>query len=200
MPGDGCACIKDMLACLPILLFSSSVFVAAHSPQACSASDNMSLEQTFIMIKPDGVARGLVGEVIKRFEQKVGLCKSLAAQICEMPAVCGTPFAVCTGQPLQAALGREQTAARSKSGDQLEECLPVLSVGAAQGYYLRALKLKNVERELAEEHYVDLKSKPFYPGLVEYIIRRAVLWLACPGSQLCKESRAALCAQNLHSR
>ena len=32
----------------------------------------MSLEQTFIMIKPDGVARGLVGEVIKRFEQKVG--------------------------------------------------------------------------------------------------------------------------------
>ena len=28
-------------------------------------------EQTFIMIKPDGVARGLVGEVIKRFEQKV---------------------------------------------------------------------------------------------------------------------------------
>lgn len=44
---------------------------------------------------------------------------------------------------------------------------------AAQGYYLRALKLKNVERELAEEHYVDLKSKPFYPGLVEYIVRRA---------------------------
>ena len=28
-------------------------------------------EQTFIMIKPDGVARGLVGEIIKRFEQKV---------------------------------------------------------------------------------------------------------------------------------
>lgn len=30
-------------------------------------------EQTFIMIKPDGVARGLVGEIIKRFESKV-LC------------------------------------------------------------------------------------------------------------------------------
>jgi hypothetical protein len=27
-------------------------------------------EQTFIMIKPDGVQRGLVGEIIKRFEQK----------------------------------------------------------------------------------------------------------------------------------
>ena len=28
------------------------------------------MERTFIMIKPDGVQRGLVGEVIKRFEQK----------------------------------------------------------------------------------------------------------------------------------
>ena len=27
-------------------------------------------EQTFIMVKPDGVQRGLVGEIIKRFEQK----------------------------------------------------------------------------------------------------------------------------------
>lgn len=28
------------------------------------------MEQTFIMVKPDGVARGLVGEVISRFERK----------------------------------------------------------------------------------------------------------------------------------
>lgn len=28
------------------------------------------MERTFIMIKPDGVQRGLVGEVVKRFEQK----------------------------------------------------------------------------------------------------------------------------------
>ena len=27
-------------------------------------------ERTFIMIKPDGVQRGLVGDIIKRFEQK----------------------------------------------------------------------------------------------------------------------------------
>lgn len=30
----------------------------------------MAVERTFIMIKPDGVARGLVGEVISRFERK----------------------------------------------------------------------------------------------------------------------------------
>ena len=62
-----------------------------------------------MQIKPDGVQRSLVGEIIRRFEQK--------------------------------------------------------------GFYLRGLKYKNVEKELAEEHYVDLSSKPFYRGLVEYIIR-----------------------------
>ena len=31
--------------------------------------------------------------------------------------------------------------------------------------------MMNVAKELAEEHYVDLSSKPFYPGLVNYIIR-----------------------------
>ncbi len=30
----------------------------------------MAIERTFIMVKPDGVARGLVGEVISRFERK----------------------------------------------------------------------------------------------------------------------------------
>lgn len=40
-----------------------------------------------------------------------------------------------------------------------------------QGYYLRALKMMNVPKEMAEEHYVDLASKPFYKGLVEYIVR-----------------------------
>mmetsp|Transcript_546 Transcript_546/g.1128 ORF Transcript_546/g.1128 Transcript_546/m.1128 type:complete len:151 (+) Transcript_546:201-653(+) len=30
----------------------------------------MASEQTYIMIKPDGVQRGLIGEIIKRFEQK----------------------------------------------------------------------------------------------------------------------------------
>ena len=30
----------------------------------------MAVERTFIMVKPDGVARGLVGEIISRFERK----------------------------------------------------------------------------------------------------------------------------------
>ena len=30
----------------------------------------MAVEHTFLMVKPDGVARGLVGEVVSRFERK----------------------------------------------------------------------------------------------------------------------------------
>eukprot|EP00892_Ulva_mutabilis_P010486 jgi/Ulvmu1/780/UM010_0154.1 len=38
------------------------------------------MEQTYIMIKPDGVQRGLVSEVIKRFEQKGFHLKGLKIQ------------------------------------------------------------------------------------------------------------------------
>ena len=64
-----------IIAPLLLLLLASLGFAQAESQicivdsQLCKMSNT---EQTFIMIKPDGVARGLVGEVIKRFEQKVG--------------------------------------------------------------------------------------------------------------------------------
>merc|ERR1712131_374778 len=45
-------------------------FLSVRNPLPANTSDNMSDERTFIMIKPDGVQRGLVGEIIKRFEQK----------------------------------------------------------------------------------------------------------------------------------
>ncbi|KAF6095839.1 NME/NM23 nucleoside diphosphate kinase 1 [Phyllostomus discolor] len=64
-------------------------------------------ERTFIAIKPDGVQRGLVGEIIKRFEQK--------------------------------------------------------------GFRLVAMKFLRASNELLKEHYIDLKDRPFYPGLVKYM-------------------------------
>merc|ERR1712032_1063864 len=36
----------------------------------CLTELNMSTERTFIAIKPDGVQRGLVGKILKRFEQR----------------------------------------------------------------------------------------------------------------------------------
>lgn len=41
-----------------------------NSPQIVPQTPKMSTEQTFIAIKPDGVMRGLVGEIISRFEKR----------------------------------------------------------------------------------------------------------------------------------
>ncbi|KAK6250215.1 hypothetical protein SCA6_004220 [Theobroma cacao] len=77
------------------------------------------VEQTYIMVKPDGVQRGLVGEIISRFETK--------------------------------------------------------------GFKLTGLKLFQCPKELAEEHYKDLKAKPFYPSLIDYITSGPVVCMAWEG-------------------
>jgi len=43
---------------------------AARSFKTTKMTAEANKERTFIMIKPDGVQRGLVGDIIKRFEQK----------------------------------------------------------------------------------------------------------------------------------
>ena len=63
-------------------------------------------ERTFIMIKPDGVQRGLIGTIISRFETK--------------------------------------------------------------GFKLAAMKLCQPGKAHFEEHYSDLSTKKFFPGLIEY--------------------------------
>ena len=70
-------------------------------------------EISYIMVKPDGVQRGLVGEVISRFERK--------------------------------------------------------------GFKLVGLKLFQTPKDVAEEHYKDLSSKPFYNDLVKYIVSGPVV-------------------------
>merc|ERR1712007_98314 len=50
---------RRMVVCLSLFLFHS--LFAKMSPNA---------ERTYLMIKPDGVQRGLVGDIIKRFEAK----------------------------------------------------------------------------------------------------------------------------------
>ena len=64
-------------------------------------------ERTLVLVKPDGVSRGLVGEVISRIERK--------------------------------------------------------------GLTLAALELRNVERSVAEQHYAEHASKPFFESLLEFI-------------------------------
>jgi nucleoside-diphosphate kinase len=76
-------------------------------------------ERTLVLVKPDGVSRGLVGEVISRIERK--------------------------------------------------------------GLSLVALELKNVDRELAEQHYAEHAERPFFGSLVEFITGGPVVAIVVEG-------------------
>lgn len=60
--------------CLGLLGTAQAFSVAGARPRAVVAAPRAGAvsmqERTYIMIKPDGVQRGLVGEIIKRFEQR----------------------------------------------------------------------------------------------------------------------------------
>ena len=51
-----------------MVLFSILGLFSLFSKAMASKSANE--ERTFLMVKPDGVQRGLIGDIIKRFEQK----------------------------------------------------------------------------------------------------------------------------------
>lgn len=92
------------------------------------------MERTFIMIKPDGVQRGLTGEIIKRFEQK--------------------------------------------------------------GFNLIGMKLMSVSRELAEKHYDVHRDKPFFGGLVEFIISAPVVAMVWEGEGVVASARKIIGGTN----
>lgn len=82
------------------------------------------------MIKPDGVERGLVGEIIARFEKR--------------------------------------------------------------GYQLVALELMNPTKKHLEEHYQDLKTKGFFPSLIEYMSSGPVVGMVWAGKDVVKTGRKML--------
>ncbi|BAQ63833.1 nucleoside-diphosphate kinase [Geminocystis sp. NIES-3709] len=85
------------------------------------------MERTFLMVKPDGVQRNLVGEVIKRLENK--------------------------------------------------------------GFTLVGLKLMSVSRELAEKHYDVHKERPFFNGLVDFIVSSPVVAMVWQGEGVVASAR-----------
>jgi nucleoside-diphosphate kinase len=92
------------------------------------------LERTFLAIKPDGVQRKLVGEIIRRFETK--------------------------------------------------------------GFTLVGLKILNVSRELAEQHYDVHKERPFFAGLVEFITSGPVVAMVWEGEGVVSSARKIIGATN----
>ncbi|XP_077228189.1 nucleoside diphosphate kinase III, chloroplastic/mitochondrial-like isoform X3 [Tasmannia lanceolata] len=85
------------------------------------------MERTFIAIKPDGVQRGRIAEIISRFERK--------------------------------------------------------------GYKLVAIKLVVPSKEFAEKHYHDLKERPFFSGLCDFLSSGPVLAMVWEGEGVIKYGR-----------
>ncbi len=88
------------------------------------------MERTFIIVKPDGVQRGLIGEIIRRFEQR--------------------------------------------------------------GLRVVGLKFMQVDRALAEQHYAIHREKPFFKGLVEYIISAPVVAMVLEGTNAVAAARTTI--------
>ena len=78
------------------------------------------MERTFVIIKPDGVQRGLIGEIVGRFERR--------------------------------------------------------------GLKIAAMRFLQVSDALARKHYAVHEGKPFYAGLIEYIVSGPVVALVLEGS------------------
>ncbi|XP_027718784.1 nucleoside diphosphate kinase, mitochondrial-like isoform X4 [Vombatus ursinus] len=85
-------------------------------------------ERTLIAVKPDGVQRRLVGDVIRRFERR--------------------------------------------------------------GFKLVGMKLLQAPEKVLAEHYHDLKKKPFYPNLINYMSSGPVVAMVWEGYNVVRTSRA----------
>lgn len=90
----------------------------------------MAEERTLILLKPDAVARGLVGDIVHRFERK--------------------------------------------------------------GLVIDAAKLVNVAEGLAKKHYAEHEGKPFFDGLIRYIMAGPVLAMVISGKDAVSVCRTVI--------
>ena len=62
--------------------------------------------------------------------------------------------------------------------------------------YFLGLKFITVDRAFAEKHYADLCTKPFFNGLVEYIISGPVVAMVWEGKNVVVTGRKIIGATN----
>ncbi|KAK9469222.1 nucleoside diphosphate kinase [Lipomyces arxii] len=73
---------------------------------------------------------------------------------------------------------------------------PIISRFEQKGFKLVGIKLTQPSQSLLEEHYGDLKTKPFFPGLVKYMLSGPVLAMVWEGKNVVKTGRVLLGATN----
>ena len=65
-----------------------------------------------------------------------------------------------------------------------------------KGLRIAALKLMEVDRELAEQHYSEHSSKPFFPELIEFITRGPLVAMVLEGEDAVPAARSLIGATN----
>lgn len=61
-----------------------------------------------------------------------------------------------------------------------------------RGYKLIGMKFMKPSKEHFEQHYGDLKDKPFFPGLISYVMSGPVLAMVWQGTNVVKTARKML--------
>ncbi|CEJ89760.1 Putative Nucleoside diphosphate kinase [[Torrubiella] hemipterigena] len=73
---------------------------------------------------------------------------------------------------------------------------PIVSRFENRGFKLTAIKLVTPSKEHLETHYADLKGKPFFPGLIEYMGSGPICAMVWEGRDAVKTGRTILGATN----
>ncbi|KAJ5735791.1 uncharacterized protein N7483_000916 [Penicillium malachiteum] len=73
---------------------------------------------------------------------------------------------------------------------------PIISRFENRGFKLVAMKLTSPGQELLEKHYADLATKPFFKGLVAYMLSGPICAMVWEGKDAVKTGRVILGATN----
>ncbi|TVY24235.1 Nucleoside diphosphate kinase [Lachnellula hyalina] len=73
---------------------------------------------------------------------------------------------------------------------------PIITRFEARGYKLAAIKLMTASKEHLEQHYEDLSTKPFFPGLIKYMGSGPICAMVWEGRDAVKTGRTLLGATN----
>ncbi|KAG0123975.1 nucleoside diphosphate kinase [Tuber indicum] len=73
---------------------------------------------------------------------------------------------------------------------------PIISRFEQRGYKLAAIKLVTPSKEHLEQHYADLSNKPFFPGLINYMLSGPICAMVWEGRDAVKTGRVLLGATN----
>ncbi|EEP79032.1 nucleoside diphosphate kinase 1 [Uncinocarpus reesii 1704] len=73
---------------------------------------------------------------------------------------------------------------------------PIISRFETRGYKLVAIKLVSPSKEHLEQHYADLAGKPFFKGLVTYMLSGPICAMVWEGRDVVKTGRTILGATN----